>query len=241
MHTILIIDPDAEKYYQTLAASVQDCRIIFQNNKEKACKYFLSHDVDIVIIDHTVDNPCKDLLEIVRSTAPSVPAIIMTAEGSEELAANVFKCGAWDYFKKPFNIQDLQQSIDAALAWRGNGKAQREPITLSSKGIQHAIGYINEHYNLPLKLPDVAHEAGMSVSCFERSFKMSMGITFTAYLNKVRIGRAIQMLEQDGKFSISEIAFACGFKDHSYFTKIFKRFTKTSPRDFKRALMANNI
>ena len=241
MHTILIIDPDAEQYYQTLEASVQDCRIIVQNNHEKACRFFLSNDVDLVLLDHTTDNPCKDLLEIVRSTAPTVPAIIMTAEGSEELAVNIFKCGACDYLKKPFTFHDLQQSIDAALGGRGNGKAHQRPITPSSKGIQHAIGYINEHYCLPIKLTDVAHEAGMSVSCFERSFKMNMGITFTAYLNKVRIARAIEMLEQDGKFSISEIAFACGFKDHSYFTKIFKRFTKTSPRDFKRDLMASNM
>jgi two-component system response regulator YesN len=239
MHTILIIDPDAEQYYQTLAASVQDCRIIVQNNKEKACSFFLGHDVDLVLLDHTSDNPCKDLLEVVRSTAPSVPAIIMTAEGSEELAVNVFKCGARDYLKKPFTVHALQQSIYAALG--GKGRADRVPFNPLSKGIQNAIGYITANYSLPLNLARVAHEAGMSVSSFERTFKKTLGITFSMYLNKVRIGRAIQMLEQDGRFSISEIAYACGFKDHSYFTKMFKRFTKTSPREFKRALVINNI
>ena len=76
MHTILITDHDAEQYHQTIAASVQDYRIIVQNNQEKACRFFLSNDVDLVLLDHTSDNPCKDLLEIVREPRRSVMKLV---------------------------------------------------------------------------------------------------------------------------------------------------------------------
>jgi YesN/AraC family two-component response regulator len=239
MHTILIVDPDAEQYHHGLAASIPECRIIVRQNQDAACRFFLRHDVDLVLLDHTSDNPCEQLLEVVQSTAPSVPAIIVTSEGSEELAVSVFKRGARDYLKKPFTVHALHQCIDAALG--GNGRAHTEPFGSSSNGIGEAIKYINTNYCLPLKLAHVAHEAGMSVSCFTRSFKKTLGVTFSRYLNKVRIARAIQMMEQDGGFTIGEIAFACGFKDNGYFTKTFKRVTGTSPMEFKRALKANRI
>jgi two-component system response regulator YesN len=239
MHTVLIIDPDAEQYSQTLTALVPDCRLIVQYNPDKACRFFLSSDVDLVLIDHSSDNPCEPLLEVLRFTAPSVPVIVMTAEGSEELAVKVFKCGVRDYLKKPFAIDALQQSIYAALG--GNGKGERKPYHPLSNGIQKAIGYINTNYSLPLKITHVAHEAGMSVSCFARSFKKILGITFSQYLNKVRIAQAIQMMEQDGGLSIGQIAFACGFKDNGYFAKQFKRVIKASPREFKRSVITNHI
>jgi AraC family transcriptional regulator len=59
------------------------------------------------------------------------------------------------------------------------------------------------------------------------------------YLNKVRIARAIQMLEEGVEFSISEIAFACGFSNQYHFARMFRKMTKASPRDFKRAVIEN--
>ena len=66
MHTVLIIDPDAEQYYHRLVPSVPDCRIIVQHNQDKACRFVLSYDVDLVLLDHTSTNPCETLLEVLR-------------------------------------------------------------------------------------------------------------------------------------------------------------------------------
>jgi AraC-like DNA-binding protein len=90
---------------------------------------------------------------------------------------------------------------------------------------------------MPLKLTHVAREAGMSVSCLERAFKKTLSVTYSVYLNKVRIARAIQMLEEKVEFSISEIAFACGFSNQYHFARMFRKMTKVSPRDFKRAVI----
>jgi hypothetical protein len=43
MHTVLIIDPDAEQYHHRLSVSVPDCRIIVQQNQDQACSFFLRH------------------------------------------------------------------------------------------------------------------------------------------------------------------------------------------------------
>jgi two-component system response regulator YesN len=235
--TILCIDSDAEAYYQNLVATVQDCHVIVEKNKHKACEFFFRNAVDLVLLEHTPDDPCKNLLQVLRFVAPSVPIIIMTAYGSEELAITVFRNGANDYLKKPFHKNELEESIQTALGIKEI--ADHKSPNSSQGGIYKAVQYINANYCMSLKLAHVAREAGMSVSCLERAFKKTLSVTYSMYLNKVRIARAIQMLEEEVEFSISEIAFACGFSNQYHFARMFRKMTKASPRDFKRAVIEN--
>jgi len=238
-YQILLIDSDAGKYYQSLVTTIRNCHVIVEKNKQKACEFFFRNNIDLVLLNHCPDDPCMELLLVLRFVAPSVPVIIMTAWGSEEFAVTVFRNGASDYLKKPLNIDELVNSIEAALG-KKNG-LYRELFNQSTDGINKAIHYINGNYCLPLKLTRVAREAGMSVSCLERAFKKKLGVTFSMYLNKVRICQAIQLLERGIGFSIGEIAFACGFTNQYHFTRLFKKMIQTCPRDFKKALIENRL
>jgi YesN/AraC family two-component response regulator len=238
-YQILLIDPNTEEYYHNLVAALRHCHIIVKKDYQKACEFFFHNKVDLVLLNHAPDDPCLDLLRVLRFIAPSVPVIIMTAWGSEEFAVRVFRNGANDYLKKPLNIAELKHSIGAALDKKYG--LYREPFNQSENGISRAIQYINGNYSLPLKLTRVAHEAGMSVSCFERAFKNKLGVTFSVYLNKVRIARAIQMLEEDISVSIGQIAFSCGFTNQYHFTRLFKKMVQYCPRDFKRGVIDNSL
>jgi YesN/AraC family two-component response regulator len=231
--TILCIDSDAEAYYQSLVATVRNCHVIVEKNRQKACEFFFRNNVDLVLLDHTPDDPCTNLLQVLSFVAPSVPIIIMTTSGSEELAITVFRNGASDYLKKPIHEDELKESLQTVLGIR------ERSFDRAQAGIHKAIQYINTNYCMPLKLTHVAREAGMSVSCLERAFKKTLSVTYSVYLNKVRIARAIQMLEEKVEFSISEIAFACGFSNQYHFARMFRKMTKVSPRDFKRAVIKN--
>ncbi len=231
--TIVLVDADTETYFQSLVATVQNCDVIVEKNKHKACEFFFRNNVDLVLLDHTPDDPCINLLQVLRFVAPSVPIIIMTASGSEELAVTVFRNGASDYLKKPIHETELRNSIHSVLG------IKERSFSRSQAGIHKAVQYINTNYCLPLKLAHVAREAGMSVSCLERAFKKTLSVTYSMYLNKVRIARAIQMLEEGIEFSISEIAFACGFSNQYHFARMFRKMTQACPREFKKAVIEN--
>ena len=233
IQTILLIDSGAEAYQQSLVAAARDCHVIVEKNTQKACEFFFRNNVDLVLLDHTPDAPCMDLLQVLRFVAPSLPVIIMTAYGSEELAVTVFRNGASDYLKKPIQEHELGDSIQTVLGIR------ERSFNRAQAGIHKAIQYINTNYCLPLKLAHVAHEAGMSVSCLERAFKKTLSVTYSVYLNKVRIARSIQMLEEGVEFSISEIAFACGFSNQYHFARMFRKMTQACPREFKKAVLKN--
>jgi transcriptional regulator GlxA family with amidase domain len=157
----------------------------------------------------------------------------MTAYGSEDLAVTVFRSGANDYLKKPILEHELRESIQAVLGIKARS------LNRTQTGIQKAIQFINVNFCMPIKLAHVAREAGMSVSCLERSFKKTLNVTYSMYLNKVRIARAIQMLEEGVRFSIGEIAFACGFSNQYHFARMFRKMTHVCPREFKKAVIEN--
>ena len=74
----------------------------------------------------------------------------------------------------------------------------------------------------------------MSKSYFCRILKDELGYTFTEYVNHLRVERA-KLYLRDSTMSIADIAYAVGFDDQSYFTRIFKKLTNVSPGQYRKS------
>ncbi|MTI58870.1 MAG: helix-turn-helix domain-containing protein [Firmicutes bacterium] len=94
--------------------------------------------------------------------------------------------------------------------------------------IYRAVNYIrNNYYNKKITLNDVAEEIGLSPSYFSKLFKEELNLSYTEYLNKVRIAASKELLRED--HPLAEIAQSVGFNDQSYFSKVFKRIEGIPP------------
>ena len=98
--------------------------------------------------------------------------------------------------------------------------------------IKKAILYISEHFNGSLTLEDVASHVHLHPSYFSTLFKTCTGSAFKEYLNMVRIEESKRLLANTD-FSIIDIAMAVGFEDQSYFSKVFKKYTGLTPKQFR--------
>ncbi len=92
--------------------------------------------------------------------------------------------------------------------------------------------YIKRNCNEKLSLDALAREVYLSKSYLSSMFKEETGISLTEYITKVRIEKSKRLLTENS-ISISAIAMQCGFKDQSYFTKVFKKETGTSPKKYR--------
>ncbi len=93
--------------------------------------------------------------------------------------------------------------------------------------------YLLEHVSERIPVATACSMLNMSESKFMRYFKAATGETFVAYLTRLRVERAMQMLEETNK-AIGQIAAEVGFADQSYFNKMFRRYFKRAPRDVRR-------
>ncbi len=77
---------------------------------------------------------------------------------------------------------------------------------------------------------DAAARMNMSQAYFSRYFKHSAGMTFSEYLNLVKVDKAIGILEADPKISTSDLALRCGFNTLRSFNRVFHKITGYSPK-----------
>ncbi len=97
---------------------------------------------------------------------------------------------------------------------------------------KRAIRYISRNFSKPLTLDEVAAHVHLNPAYFSSLFKQSTGSSFKEYLNMVRVEESKRLLTNTD-YSIIEIALAAGFDDQSYFSKVFKRYTGLTPRQYR--------
>ncbi|MBD2105282.1 helix-turn-helix domain-containing protein [Leptolyngbya sp. FACHB-261] len=107
--------------------------------------------------------------------------------------------------------------------------------SLSPQQLKHAIEYISDNLSSQLSLNVLAAMLGMSPYYFERLFKQSVGHTPHQYILQCRIERAKQLL-QTTQLPIMEIAFRVGCKNHSHFSKLFRKLTGMAPKTYRNQL-----
>lgn len=104
--------------------------------------------------------------------------------------------------------------------------------TAELPAIVKARAFIAEHQGEDMHLEEVARAANMSPFYFCKLFKRTTGLTFTAYLARLRIESAKQML-QNGHTRVCEAAYASGFQSLSQFNRVFRRVAGESPSEFR--------
>jgi AraC-like DNA-binding protein len=103
-----------------------------------------------------------------------------------------------------------------------------------SSALRKAERFIWENYTRKISLQEIADASGLSAPYFSTIFKDEMGENLSNYLNRLRVGKARDMLTETD-LTLCEIAAACGFEDQSWFSKIFKSYIGTSPGKYREA------
>jgi len=93
------------------------------------------------------------------------------------------------------------------------------------------LRYVEKNFKSACLLQTVADELSYGYSYLSRTFKRCMGMSYTEYLNKYRINRALYMLSNKKHMPIHQIAEECGYESLCSFNRNFKRFTGSTPRD----------
>ena len=99
------------------------------------------------------------------------------------------------------------------------------------------LQYMAAHYaDQDLNLDMVAADLGTNRARINACLKEESGLTFTAYINKLRLTEAARLLLHK-ETSIAEIADEVGYSNASYFTTVFKKEYACTPGEFRRLMV----
>ncbi len=108
----------------------------------------------------------------------------------------------------------------------------RKKIT---RRMSRLYSYIDENYQYPIRLADVAETEGITPTHLSHFFSENFGITFQQYLSNLRFEHAVRLMDDRG-MSISDIAAASGFSDLKYMTQMFLHYFGCRPKEFRQNL-----
>ncbi|MEE9361092.1 MAG: AraC family transcriptional regulator [Cellulophaga sp.] len=183
---------------------------------------------DEVFLQRRIMKPLREMFE------RAAHGILFSKEETRKLAPrimNVSNLSGSDYFLELLSILFcLANTRNQRLLSAAPGQYKKFE---NSKKIEVLYDYVQKNYNKKITLSDVSSLLNMSNVSFNRFIKKRTGKTFVDYLNDVRIGYASRWLvEKD--FSVSEIAYMCGFNNIANFNRTFKKIKNCTPSKYRQ-------
>ncbi|GAA0310287.1 two-component system response regulator YesN [Gracilibacillus halotolerans] len=142
----------------------------------------------------------------------------------------------YNYLKKVNDAFDVQEAVTVYQELIAEVKELLLTNVASPPMIEQLLQYIDENYQEPLTLEDLANHFHFNPSYLSSYFSKQMNQGFNEYLHKTRIEQAKNLLKKH-EISISSISEKIGYSDPSYFTKVFKKMEGISPRQYRRKVV----
>ena len=98
-----------------------------------------------------------------------------------------------------------------------------------------------EYTNHELSLEAAISSLNINRNKINDILKEELGLTFTAYLNKLRLTEAARLLTESTNVNVSEIAYAVGYNNVPYFNKLFKQEYGCAPKTFKTLYQSKDM
>ncbi len=190
------------------------------------------------------DRAGMQLIQAIKENYPSLPMIMTTLQHSEELAVWAFRSRLADYLVKPVPRSELERChgmlIQMCQGKKGQGSRKMAQQTLQvppeistlpravDRVLQPAVYYVAKNFRRKIQNQEVADLCAMSPFNFSRAFKDAFGISFRDYVVRYRLREACRLLNNPN-VTITDVAYAVGFNDVSYFSRMFKRYLGMSP------------
>lgn len=131
-------------------------------------------------------------------------------------------------------IQPKSVHVDERLAliFSEEGKRKITDVDSEKVFVKNAKTFVISQLDNDTTPNDLATELGVSLRQLQRIFKEELDITPNAFITMLKMEEAATMLKAEDK-NISEVAYAIGYSDPAYFTKVFKKYFGKSPKEYK--------
>ena len=174
--------------------------------------------IDIILFDRNI---VSDLTEHHALISPKVSSDIPVKEVLQRME-NLLST------KGPFYREALQNNLRGLIidVFRQDEVTKQKE---SSHFYQKLIRKINDDFSF-ITFDDAVRYSGYSPSHFSKIFKQLSGMSFSDYLNFLKIAHAITLMRSSTPMTKTDISLACGFSTVRNFNRVFREITGYSPR-----------
>lgn len=189
-------------------------------NGREAMKLIQKEKPDIAFLD--IEMPELNGFEVIEKlTVSNTKIIIITAYSTFDFAQRALRLGVSDIIAKPIDVESLRQAVQRAIGWN---------FTINET-LNSALFYIHTHFREKIELERLAETVCCTPSHLSHLFRKQLDTSALAYLHKVRIYEAMELLRKGRE--IQSVAYEVGYSSLNNFYKYFKEYTGETPAAFK--------
>jgi signal transduction histidine kinase/DNA-binding response OmpR family regulator len=176
-----------------------------------------------------------------------LPVIMLTAKGSLPNRIKGWEAGIDVFLRKPFSITELEHCIHNTMHTRTHIQERIEALLASGtdkkvKLESPAEKFVGEfkYYVLSnistteIHNAQLAKHLNVDENSMYRKIKALTGYSPIQLITKLKILRAMELIESKQYSTVKEVAYSCGFNDPKYFSKVYKAETGDLPKVVKR-------
>ncbi|MBO9617020.1 MAG: response regulator [Dyadobacter sp.] len=172
-----------------------------------------------------------------------IPVILLTAKSGQESRIDGLKTGADDYLTKPFSVEELTVRVANLIELRKKlaGRYRErirvhvtspEEMSLDDKFLMKAKAIVEANMeDVLFSVEKMADEMSLSRTQLLRKLKALTGLAPNDFIRDLRLQKAAEMIRQKAD-TITQIGYAVGFNDQSYFSKSFKKEFGETPTEY---------
>lgn len=184
--------------------------------------------IDVMIIERSV---LKDVTRKNSLSSPKLPDFISVGHYFDHIREHLREKGR--FYREA--IENYVRYVTLEI-FRRCDICER---TNKNKTYKKLFSLINDSFAF-ITFGDAVKGSGYTPAHFSRVFKELTGMTFSKYLNIIKIENAILMLKQDKLMSITAVSQKCGFSTVRNFNRVFREVTGYSPRSLPEDFMLDS-
>lgn len=250
--TLLVVE-DNKDLCNLLKLQLEDrYNVYIAGNGVEGLKKVNLYHPDIVVTDQMMPEMTgTEMLQLIRNDfqISHIPVIILTAKNDDEDKIKAISMGANAYITKPFNKEYLIARIEQLLSdrkvfrdkiWKQEkSEVQENNDTYENYLMKKDIQFLDKIHevieenidNSDFNIDTIADNIGLSRSAFFKKLKSLTGLAPVDTIKEIRLTKSIELLKNTD-MTISEVAFAVGFKESGYYGKCFRKKYDQTPTEY---------
>ncbi|MCF0072895.1 ATP-binding protein [Dyadobacter sp. CY261] len=172
-----------------------------------------------------------------------IPVILLTAKGGQESRIDGLKTGADDYLIKPFSMEELSVRVRNLILLRKRladkyrerirvHVTSSEEMSIDDRFLLKAKEIVEANMeDVSFSVEKMSEEMSLSRTQLLRKLKALTGLAPNDFIRDLRLQKAAELIRQKAD-TITQIGYAVGFNDQSYFSKCFKKEFGETPTEY---------
>jgi len=247
--SLLIIEDNTDVAYYLSTALHQTYRMIFAHSGKQGVALARTWIPDLVICD--IMMPGQNGLDVCNELkcddrTNHIPIILLTARADQLSKYQGLEKGADQYIQKPFDKEELLLTVENLIANRKklftkfrelSSEEQYLNLPLKNVFIKNMLRVLKSNFQDPqFEVKHLYKEMGMSKTQFYRKMREEIGehISLSNIIHTMRANKGKELL-LNTDLTINQIALEVGYKDHSTFTRNYKKIMGETPSETRNS------